>query len=62
MSPREDWLPLEGELRAEVGERLARLGYDSLDAWAGVENLEERVDGDDAVDPVVLAALREASG
>ena len=62
MSPREDWLPLEGELRAEVDERLARLGYDSLDAWAGVENLEERVDGEDAIDPVVLDALREASG
>jgi uncharacterized Ntn-hydrolase superfamily protein len=62
LSPREEWLPLEGELRAEVEERLARLGYDSLDAWAGVENLEERVDGDDAIDPVVLDALREASG
>ena len=62
LSPREDWLPLEGELRAEVDERLARLGYDSLDAWAGVENLEERVDGEDAIDPVVLDALREASG
>jgi uncharacterized Ntn-hydrolase superfamily protein len=62
LSPREDWLPLEGELRAEVDERLARLGYHSLDAWAGVENLEERVDGEDAIDPVVLDALREASG
>jgi uncharacterized Ntn-hydrolase superfamily protein len=62
LSPREEWLPLEGELRAEVDERLARLGYDSLDAWAGVENLEERVDGEGAVDPVVLDALREASG
>src|SRR5438105_8128129 len=61
VSPREDWLPLEGELRAEVDERLAGLGYDSLDAWAGVENLEERVDGADAIDPVVLDALREAS-
>jgi uncharacterized Ntn-hydrolase superfamily protein len=61
LSPREDWLPLEGELRAEVEERLSRLGYDSLDSWAGVENLEERVDGDDAIDPVVLDALREAS-
>ena len=60
-SPREDWLPLEGELRAEVDERLARLGYDSLLDWAGVENLEERVDGDDAIDPVVLDALREVS-
>jgi uncharacterized Ntn-hydrolase superfamily protein len=61
VSPREDWLPLEGELRAEVDERLGRLGYDSLDAWAGVENLEERVDGKDEIDPVVLDALREAS-
>jgi uncharacterized Ntn-hydrolase superfamily protein len=61
LSPRKDWLPLEGELRAEVDERLAQLGYDSLDAWAGVENLEERVDGDDAIDPVVLDALREAT-
>ena len=62
VSPRETWLPLQAELRAEVDERLARLGYESLDAWAGVENLEERVDGEDAIDPVVLEALREASG
>jgi uncharacterized Ntn-hydrolase superfamily protein len=61
VSPREDWLPLEGELRTEVEERLARLGHDSLASWAGVENLEERVDGGDAIDPVVLEALREAS-
>ena len=61
VTPREDWLPLEGDLRAEVDERLAGLGYDSLDAWAGVENLEERVDGSEAIDPVVLDALREAS-
>jgi uncharacterized Ntn-hydrolase superfamily protein len=61
VSPREDWLPLEGELRSEVDERLGRLGYKTLDVWAGVENLEERVDGDDAIDPVVLDALREAA-
>ena len=61
ISPREDWLPLEGELRSEVEERLGALGYDSLEAWAGVENLEERVDGADAIDPVLLDALREAS-
>jgi uncharacterized Ntn-hydrolase superfamily protein len=60
-TPQRFWLPLEGELRTEVDERLDRLGYDSLDAWAGVENLEERVDGDDAIDPVVLEALRAAS-
>jgi uncharacterized Ntn-hydrolase superfamily protein len=61
VSPREDWLPLDGALRAEVDERLGRLGHDTLDAWASVENLEERVDGGDAIDPVVLDALREAS-
>jgi uncharacterized Ntn-hydrolase superfamily protein len=61
ISPREDWLPLEGELRAEVERRLAGLGYDSLEAWAGVENLEERVDGENEIDPVVLEALRQAS-
>ncbi len=60
-TPREEWLSLEGDLRAEVDRRLTRLGYDTLDSWAGVENLEERVDGSDAIDPVVLAALREAS-
>jgi uncharacterized Ntn-hydrolase superfamily protein len=60
-SPREDWLPLEGELRAEVEERLTRLGHDSLLNWAGVENLEERVDGEHAIDPVVLDVLREVS-
>ena len=61
VSPREDWLPLDGELRTEVDERLGRLGHDTLAAWASVENLEERVDGDDAIDPVVLDALREAT-
>jgi uncharacterized Ntn-hydrolase superfamily protein len=60
-TPREEWLPLEGALRDEVGRRLAELGYETLDAWAGVDNLEERVDGEDAIDPVVLEALREAS-
>jgi uncharacterized Ntn-hydrolase superfamily protein len=60
-TPRRYWLPLEGELRAEVDELLGRLGHDSLDAWAGVENLEERVDGDEEIDPVVLEALRSSS-
>jgi len=65
-TPREEWLRLEGELAAEVRERLERLGYagelgDALDRWASVENLEERVDGGDEIDPVVLAALRGTS-
>ena len=57
-TPREEWLPLEWALRAEVDELLTRLGYADLDAFAGVENLEERVDGDREIDPVVLEALR----
>lgn len=60
-TPERFWLPLEGELRVEVDERLDRLGFDSLEAWASVENLEERVNGSDAIDPVVLDALRKAS-
>jgi uncharacterized Ntn-hydrolase superfamily protein len=65
-TPRNDWLALTGTLGEEVRGRLARLGYgDDLPAallrWAGIENLEERVDGAEAIDPVVLAALREVS-
>lgn len=53
-------LPLEGELAAEVAERVAALGFGSLDDWAGYENYEERlVPG--AIDPVVLGKLREGS-
>jgi len=58
-TPRDRWLPLDRELAEEVRARLSRLGYSSLEEWAGVANLEERVDGEDAIDPVVLAALRE---
>jgi uncharacterized Ntn-hydrolase superfamily protein len=56
----ESVLPLEGELAQEVADRLARLGYPTLDDWAGVENYEERmVEG--GIDPVVLEKLREAT-
>jgi uncharacterized Ntn-hydrolase superfamily protein len=48
-------------LRKEIDDRLAVLGYESLDDWAGVENLEMRVDGTEAIDPVVLDRLRERS-
>ena len=30
-----------------------------FEEWAGVANLEDRVDGDAEIDPVVLEALRE---
>jgi uncharacterized Ntn-hydrolase superfamily protein len=57
-TPREEWLAVDDGLRRELAERLAALGYSRLEDWAGVENLEERVDGEDVVDPVVLAELR----
>jgi uncharacterized Ntn-hydrolase superfamily protein len=56
----EEVLPLEGELAAEVQERLGRLGYDSLEAWAGVENFEERL-APDGIDVLVLEQLRQRS-
>ena len=60
-TPRSDWLPVDEGLRAEIDERLSALGHETLSDWAGVENLEERVDGMDAIDPVVLAELRRLS-
>jgi uncharacterized Ntn-hydrolase superfamily protein len=62
-TPRERWIDVDDELRAEVTERLARLGYDggldkALGDWAGTENLEERLDGVEQLDPVVLEELR----
>jgi uncharacterized Ntn-hydrolase superfamily protein len=59
-TPRDNWLAVDDALRDEVRQRLAALGYERLEDWAGVENLEERVDGEDAIDPVVLERLRSA--
>jgi uncharacterized Ntn-hydrolase superfamily protein len=60
-TPRAQWIEVDGGLRKEIEDRLAVLGYERLEDWAGVENLEERVDGDAFVDPVVLERLRERS-
>jgi uncharacterized Ntn-hydrolase superfamily protein len=62
-TPREEWVAVDDELRAELAGRLERLGYDgdlggAFFRWAGSENLEERVDGIEAVDPIVLEELR----
>jgi uncharacterized Ntn-hydrolase superfamily protein len=62
-TPREQWLEVDDTLAQELRERLGRLGYDgdlgeSFFTWAGKENLEERVDGVERVDPVVLEELR----
>ena len=62
-TPREEWLEVDGALSAELTERLTRLGYNgeletALNAWAGTENLEQRVEGAERIDPVVLSELR----
>jgi uncharacterized Ntn-hydrolase superfamily protein len=63
VTPRDKWLPVDDVLAAELRERLATLGYegeleDSFTRWTGKENLEDRVDGLEQIDPVVLEALR----
>ena len=60
-TPRDKWIEVDDGLRTEIADRLAILGYDRLEDWAGVENLEERVDGHDFVDPFVLERLRQRS-
>jgi uncharacterized Ntn-hydrolase superfamily protein len=64
-TPREQWVTVDDDVAAELRIRLTALGFDgdlaeALRAWAGKENLEERVDGIEQVDPIVLEALREA--
>lgn len=61
-SPRNEWIEVDDGLRKEIEDRLAVLGFERLEDWAGEENLEERVEGEDAVDPFVLDALRRKSG
>jgi len=64
---RERWLRVDDELAAELRRRLDQLGYEGgelaadLDTWAGVENLENRVEGMARIDPVVLGELRKRS-
>jgi uncharacterized Ntn-hydrolase superfamily protein len=67
VTPPEDWVPVDEILSTELRDRLAKLGYDgelgrAFNDWAGTENLEERVDGLERIDPVVLGALRKQSG
>jgi uncharacterized Ntn-hydrolase superfamily protein len=62
-TPEAEWLEVGADLATEMRERLTRLGYEgelgeALFTWAGKENLEERVDGAERVDPVVLEELR----
>jgi uncharacterized Ntn-hydrolase superfamily protein len=60
-TPRSRWVEVDDGLRKEIEDRLAVLGYERLADWAGAANLEERVDGEDAIDPVVLEKLRQAA-
>jgi len=67
VTPEEDWVDVDESLAEELRTRLAQLGFGGELArafadWAGKENLEERIDGIGRVDPVVLEALRKASG
>jgi len=62
-TPRSQWVAVDADLRDELTDKLGRLGYDgsleeALPAWAGTENLEERVEGVEQLDPVVLRELR----
>jgi uncharacterized Ntn-hydrolase superfamily protein len=64
-TPSEEWLDVDEQLAAELRERLDRLGYEAkalpeaFETWAGTENLEDRVDGIDRIDPIVLEELRK---
>ena len=65
-TPPEEWLDVDDELATELRDRLARIGYEGeLDEaffrWSANENLEERVDGIERIDPVVLEELRRQS-
>ena len=60
-TPRSRWIEVDDGLRKEIEDRLSVLGFERLEEWAGEANLEERVDGTDAIDPVVLEELRRAS-
>lgn len=60
-------LPIEGAVRTELEDALQKLGYHApggnlgvaLERYASTENFEERYAGPDAVDPALLAYLRE---
>src|SRR5947208_13440827 len=62
-TPPMQWLDVDEQLAEELRDRLGRLGYDgdlakAFFTWAGNENLEERIDGVERIDPVVLEELR----
>jgi uncharacterized Ntn-hydrolase superfamily protein len=60
-TPRSQWIEIDDTLRIEIAACLTRLGYERLEDWAGVENLEERLGDPGTIDPVVLERLRTTS-
>jgi uncharacterized Ntn-hydrolase superfamily protein len=65
-TPADEWLDVDEALGAELRERLGKLGYEgeldkAFNAWVGTANLEERTEGVQRIDPVVLDALRRGS-
>jgi uncharacterized Ntn-hydrolase superfamily protein len=53
---------ITSELGQEIDKRVHELGFDDLQAWAGTENYEMRVDPDGRwIDQAILARLREAT-
>jgi uncharacterized Ntn-hydrolase superfamily protein len=64
-TPSEEWLDVDEQLAEELRDRLDRLGYEAkalpeaFETWAGTANLEDRVDGIDRIDPIVLEELRK---
>ena len=65
-TPTDEWLPVDEALAEELQARLAALGYTdpslekSFNEWAGTANLEDRVNGVDRIDPVVLDRAPQA--
>lgn len=63
-TPEDELIPLE-QVESEVSQRLGLLGFhgpaaEALNAWADIENLEERLH-EGRIDPVVLRLLRRES-
>jgi uncharacterized Ntn-hydrolase superfamily protein len=64
-TPADEWVEVDDALERELRDRLSRLGYrqeglgEAFEAWAGMENFEDRVDGVARIDPVVLSELRK---
>lgn len=66
VTPPEEWIDVDTGLAEELRRHLATLGHEgelghAFEDWASAANFEERVDGIERVDPVVLAALRRLS-